>query len=148
MTKEAVREDRFFFISENQNTLYMRKLLFGKRRWSKEEDDNLRILHEDNYSISEIADILNRSKQAIAHRRSNLKLVHDSWSQEDDDNLRTLHREHWSISEIARILNKTVEAIRHRKKKLHLGRCLKMDGHNIVRRRKMKEKREARLCMA
>ena len=69
------------------------------------------------------------------------------WTDEEDDNLVTLHRANWSISEIARILNRTVEAIRHRKKTLHLGRCLKMDGHNIVRRR-AKEKREARLCMA
>lgn len=70
------------------------------------------------------------------------------WTEEEDDNLRTLHREYWSISEIARILNRTVDAVRKRKTTLHLGRCLKMDGHNIVRRRRMKEKREARLCMA
>ena len=61
------------------------------------------------------------------------------WTEEEDDNLRTLHREHWPLSEIARILNKTVEAIRHRKRKLHLGRCLKMDAHNVVRRRRKKQ---------
>ena len=58
------------------------------------------------------------------------------WSQEDDENLITLHHEHWSISEIARLLGRTPEGIRHRKKKLKLGRCLKMDAHNIVRKRK------------
>lgn len=68
------------------------------------------------------------------------------WTQEADDNLRTLHGEHWSISEIARVMGRTVEAIRHRKKHLHLGRLLKMDAHNIVRRRKKQEKR-AQLCV-
>ena len=70
------------------------------------------------------------------------------WTDEEDDNLVTLHRANWSISEIARILNRTVEAIRHRKKKLHLGRCLKMEDANIVRRFYNKQRREARLCMA
>lgn len=63
------------------------------------------------------------------------------WSQEDDDNLRTLLTEHWAISEIARILGRSTDSIRHRKTKLHLGRCLKMDVHNIVRRRKKQQRR-------
>ena len=104
MTKEAVREDRFFFITD--------------------------------YNIIKYTGLMNDN-----HRQ-------EHWSQEADDDLRTLHGEHWSLSEIARIMGRTVEAIRHRKKKLHLGRCLKMDAHNIVRRRKKQQKREARLCMA
>ena len=58
------------------------------------------------------------------------------WTQADDNDLRVLHQEHVSISDIAAILDRSLEAIRHRKKKLRLGRCLKMDGHNIVRRRR------------
>ena len=58
------------------------------------------------------------------------------WTQADDNDLRVLHQEHVSISDIAAILDRSLESIRHRKKKLRLGRCLKMDGHNIVRRRR------------
>lgn len=61
------------------------------------------------------------------------------WVNEEDSKLKALHFEHWKISEIAMVLNRTVEAIRHRKKKLKLGRCLKMDAHNIVRRRKKRK---------
>lgn len=64
------------------------------------------------------------------------------WTDEEDDNLRTLHREHWSLSEIARVFNRTVEAIRHRKKILKLGRCLKMDNANIIRRLYKQRRRE------
>ena len=70
------------------------------------------------------------------------------WTDEDDDNLVTLHQANWSISEIARILNRTVEAIRHRKKHLHLGRCLKMDNANIIRRFYNQQRKEAKQCMA
>ena len=58
------------------------------------------------------------------------------WTQADDNDLRVLHQEHVPISDIAAILDRSLEAIRHRNKKLRLGRCLKMDGHNIVRRRR------------
>lgn len=60
------------------------------------------------------------------------------WNQEDDAMLVELHEEHCPISEIGRILNRTVESIRHRKKKMKLGRCLKMDPFNIVRRKRKK----------
>lgn len=67
------------------------------------------------------------------------------WTYSDDEDLRTLHG-HYSIVETAQILGRTVEGIRHRKKKLNLHRCLKMDAHNIVRRRKKQVKR-AKLCV-
>ena len=66
------------------------------------------------------------------------------WTYSDDEDLRTLHG-HYSIVETAQILGRTIEGIRHRKKKLNLHRCLKMDAHNIVRRRKKQVKR-AKLC--
>ena len=62
------------------------------------------------------------------------------WTYSEDEDLRTLHG-HYSLVETARILGRTVEGIRHRKKKLNLHRCLKMDGYNIVRRRKKQQKK-------
>lgn len=114
----------------------MRTYFYGYRYWSLEDDEQLKSLLREHLSISEVASILHRTSLSITQRRRKLQLTQSHWSQEDDDNLRTLHNEHWQINEIAKILNRTVEAIRHRKKHLHLGRCLKMDAHNIVRRRK------------
>ena len=61
------------------------------------------------------------------------------WTGDEDENLRILHGLNWPLADIAGLLNRTVTAIRHRKTNLHLGRKLKMDAHNIVRRRQRKK---------
>lgn len=70
------------------------------------------------------------------------------WTDADEKLLREFHAENCPIRTIAAAMGRTVESIRHRKKKLRLGRCLKMDAHNMFRRYYAQKRKEAQRCTA
>jgi hypothetical protein len=93
-----------------------------RRPWSKAELHYLQN-NPDNLSDQELAVSLNRSRQAIAMRRSMMDTVHKKmprWSDADVETLKQLHSTH-TDDQIGKILNRTAHAVWAKRKRLNLG---------------------------
>ena len=67
------------------------------------------------------------------------------WTEADDQMLIEYHNERYPVKDIAKAMHRSFNSVRQRKKRLHLTRILKMDVHNICRRR-ANQRRRAEQC--
>jgi hypothetical protein len=84
--------------------------------WTPEDDE---VLMRDDLSLSEIADLLERTLDAVQYRRYALGLSrHDYWTTTEDD---VVLRDDLTITEMADMLSRTPRAVVSRRSKLRPG---------------------------
>ena len=104
------------------------------KRWTAEEDNQLRELFKQGKTDKEIGAVLGRPKEGVRQRRKN-KLGLDyrkHWSAEEEAQLKQLlTKTDKPLSEIAEIMGRTKGSIQRRKEHLGIRRIpVKLDKHN------------------
>ena len=97
------------------------------RRWTEEEEQELRRLMADGVRVKDIAERLGRSVSATTDKLNVMRLDdgqmprrHVPWTPEDDAALRRLWDEGRSMKDIATVLGRKVSTVKGRRQKLRL----------------------------
>ena len=117
---------RSFIVSNDLQKFYDTHKAHGRKRdWTDEETYELSLLYDDRkVGIREIAGILNRSKDEIMNRASELGITKKRKMDISDEQIKDIMNSDGSLEEIERLANKyslTIEGMRLRYQRVHRG---------------------------